>query len=163
MQLHPLMHAAINTAEAFPGGLTALAAALEIPYNTLYAQLHGVGHAKLGGLTMLSMIDRTQDPRMLHTMEELSGYLPSIRRPQLLTVAGDEAMAHVARTMKEVADVAQQVCARINKPNGLNDNDMEVIEREWGEAMIAGTAMMAHLRAMREARKPSHLHEVRAA
>lgn len=159
--MHPVIHAANNTAEDYPGGLPAMAAALDKPYITLHHQLHEVGSAKLGVVDALKMVCRARDARILNAMCEAAGYLPPMPRPEALDVAGDEAMAHVARTMKEVADVAQEICSRVH--DGISDNDMVVIQREWGEAMAAGVAMMAHLESMRDAGRPGRLREVRAA
>lgn len=158
--MHPVIHAAANTAEDFEGGLHGMALALQMPYNSLYQQLHEVGIAKLGVVTAIKMVNRSRDARVVFAVNEACGFMPPMPLPQVLAVEGDEAMAHVARTMKEVADVAQAVCARI--PKGISDNDMDVIRREWGEAMAAGVAMMAHLERMRLAARPAHLREVRS-
>jgi hypothetical protein len=155
--MHPVIHAAANTAEDFEGGLPGMAAALQMPYQSLYQQLNEVGIAKLGVLTAIKMVNRSRDARVVCAINEATGFMPPIPRPQALDVPGDEAMAHVARTIKEVADVAQAVCSRVG--DGISDNDMEVILREWGEAMAAGVAMIAHLERMHQAARPAHLRE----
>jgi hypothetical protein len=150
-----LMHAAANTAEDFPHGVTGMAAAIGKNKFSLMHELAGHGTAKLGLVDALKMVKRSRDFRILTAAcEECGGIF--IPLPSAVSLKGST-FEDLSKFASEFADVVRVVTDE-GKGDTINENQMARIEREWLEMVAAGQVLMAHLRAEHDAlteRRPS--------
>lgn len=146
-----VMHAANNVAEDFPGGATALALAIDKNPNTLHHELAEHGTAKLGLRTAVKMTRRAKDARILNAFAASCGYMV-LPMPEVLDLAGDDAMRRLSETAKEFSDLVQVVAGSLG--DGISANELTRIRREYGELMVAGQQLMALLEAQHQASLP---------
>lgn len=134
------MDAALNVAEDFPGGASALARAIDKNHWTFLHELKETGSAKLGLMTALKMTRRTGDLRILLTYAAECGQmclpLPESLN-ESLNESGDECMLALSALVRESGDVCQELCKALGTNGDINDNELASIQREGGELMAA--------------------------
>lgn len=143
-----VLHAAANTADDFPGGITGMAAAIGKNKFSLAHELACTGTAKLGLIDALKMIKRSGDWRILNAAAEQCGGL-FVPVPAAVTAAGCT-FQDMGAMAGEFAQLVRQVSTRA-ADGEICDNDMAVIERDWSELVAAGQVLMANLRNANEA------------
>jgi hypothetical protein len=131
-----VMDAALNVAEDFAGGASALARAIDKNHWTFLHELSGTGTAKLGLLTALKMTRRTGDLRILLAFAAEFGQM-CLPLPESLAQSGDECMTALSAVMRESSDVCQELCKALGTDGDINDNELADIRREGGELMAA--------------------------
>ena len=130
------MDAALNVAEDFPGGASALARAIDKNHWTFLHELKGTGSAKLGLLTALKMTRRTGDLRILLTFAAEFGQM-CLPLPESLQGSGDECMSALAAMVRESSETTQVMCNALGTEGDINDNELADIHREAGELIAA--------------------------
>lgn len=136
-----LMDAALNVAEDFPGGASALARAIDKNHWTFLHELNETGTAKLGLMTSLKMTRRTGDLRILLAYAAECGQM-CLPLPDSLTQSGDECMSALSSLVRESGDVCQELCKALGSDGDINDNELANIQREGGELMAALQKLM---------------------
>ena len=144
-----VLHAAANTAEDFPQGVTGIAAAIGKNKFSLMHELAGTGTAKLGLVDAVKMVKRSRDWRILNAIAEECGGV-FVPLPSMLPAA-DGTLADLGKLAGEFADLVKEV-SRAAGDGEISDNEMERIEREWAQTVAAGQVLMGHLRAQRAPR-----------
>jgi hypothetical protein len=142
-----ILHAAANTCEDFPGGVTGMAAALGKNKFSLMHEVTAAGTAKLGVVDAAKIAVRSKDPRIPNAFAEICGglFIPGAAMLQVT----DGTLGDLSRLAGEFAQLVQEV-TKDARDDEINDNEMARIEREWAETVAAGQALMLHLRASRE-------------
>lgn len=156
-----VLYAACNTAEDFPGGTSAIAAAIGKNKFSLMHELSGTGSAKLGLVDAVKIMKRAKDLRIGHAIAAEVGCM-LLPLPEALLVEGDDTMRDLASVTKEFSDVMHQVSASA-ADGRISDNEMARAEREWAELMAAGVQMMVRLRAKHQAGRLDTVRPLRAA
>lgn len=148
-----VLDAARNMADKYPGGATALALRIEKNHNTFLAELNQTGTAKLGLLTAVMASKAARDWRILNAFASELGAMV-LPLPEVMLQDGDAAIQDLGRLAKEFADVVQETSQSLSDGN-ISANELESVERQWGELIVAGQQLMANLRARHEASKPA--------
>jgi hypothetical protein len=143
--------AAQNVAEDYKGGARQLAIDIGKSPSTFDHQLHERAQSQLGLRTAVKMTRRTGDLRILNVFAAEAGCMV-IPLPQSLAVDGNPAMQDLGQLAKEFSDVVKEVCATCNDDD-VTANELQRVEREWGEVIVAGQKVLAALRAKHEADK----------
>jgi hypothetical protein len=144
--------------KVYPGGATALAPRLDKSSTTLCHEVrppHG-SSAKLGLMDAIEIMELT-DARPLQLICQRFGGM-FVPLPQLGS-QHENTMAHTAAVATEFSDVLREVSIKLADGH-VSDNDLRSIQKEWGELLSAGQAMLAHLAALNEAGKPPQLQVV---
>lgn len=128
--------AALNVAEDFPGGASALARAIDKNHWTFLHELKETGSAKLGLMTALKMTRRAGDLRILLAFAAECGQM-CLPLPESLQESGDECMLALSAVVRESGDVCQELCRALGTDGDINDNELANIQREGGELMAA--------------------------
>lgn len=150
--------AACNVAEDYKGGARQLAADIDRNPTTFSHELNETGVAKLGLRTAVKMTKRTKDLRILYAFACEMGQM-CVPLPDMLMVEGDLTMQGLGRVAKEFGDVVQEISAAA-ADGEVSANEMQRVERQWGELVAAGQQLLAHMRARHEAARPGHLRAV---
>ena len=135
------MDAALNVAEDFKGGASALARAIDKNHWTFLHELKETGSAKLGLMTALKMTRRTGDLRVLLAFAAECGQM-CLPLPDSLEQSGDECMSALSSLVRESGDVCQELCKALGTDGDINDNELASIQREGGELMAALQKLM---------------------
>lgn len=143
-----LIHAAANTCDDFPNGVSGMAAAIGKNKFSLMHEITCTGSAKLGVIDAAKIAVRARDARIPNAFSELCGGL-FVPGAAMLPVTGGT-FADLSRLAGEFAQLVQEV-TKDARDAEITDNEMARIEREWAETVAAGQALMVHLRAAREA------------
>ena len=136
-----VMDAALNVAEDFPGGASALARAIDKNHWTFLHELKETGSAKLGLKTSVKMTRRTGDLRILLAYAAEFGQF-CLPLPESLQQSGDECMSALSAVVRESGDVCQELCKALGTDGDINDNELANIQREGGELMAALQKLM---------------------
>lgn len=147
--------AAQNVAEDYKGGARQLAIDIDRNPTTFSHELNETGSAKLGLRTAVKMTKRAKDLRILNAFAAECGQV-CVPLPESLMVDGDMTMQGLGRIAKEFGDVVQEVSAAA-ADGEVSANELQRVERQWGELVAAGQSLLAHMRAKHEASKPAGL------
>lgn len=153
-----VLDAARNVAEDYPGGARALALRIDKNATSFAHELAETGTAKLGLATAVKMTARTRDLRILNAFATEAGCMV-MPLPEALAVEGDQALQQLATLAREFSDVVGSVtdaCA----DGAISANELARVERQFGELVAAGQALVGTLRAQHEAARPAALRAV---
>lgn len=153
-----VLDAARNVAEDYPGGARALAARIDKNATSFAHELAETGTAKLGLATAVKMTARTRDLRILNAFAADAGCMV-LPLPEALAVEGDHALQQLATLAREFADVVSSVTDAV-ADGTISANELARVERQYGELIAAGQAMLATLHAQHEAGRPGALRAV---
>ena len=150
--------AALNVAEDFAGGASALARAIDKNHWTFLHELKGAGAAKLGLATAVKMTRRTDDLRILQAFAAECGQM-CVPLPDALEHSSDECMMAVSAMVRESSDVCQEICKSLGDDGVITDNELARIQRECGELVAAVNRLLSAA----TARNSKNRHEMVAA
>ncbi|WP_298929163.1 phage regulatory CII family protein [uncultured Ramlibacter sp.] len=147
--------AAQNVAEDYKGaggsGAKALAADIDKNGTTFAHQLSETGGAVLGLRTAVKMTLRSKDLRILNAFASEAGCMV-FPLPETLKVEGNGTMQDLGDTVREFGEVIQEISAD-SVDGEFSANEVQRIERAWGEHIAAGQRMIANIRAKHDAGK----------
>lgn len=150
-----VMDAALNVAEDFQGGASALARAIDKNHWTFLHELNETGSAKLGLLTALKMTRRTGDLRILLAFAAECGQM-CLPLPDSLAQSGDECMSALSGVMRESSETCQVLCKALGTDGDINDNELDEIRREAGQLMAAVQRLLVTAQCRNMAGKLKH-------
>jgi hypothetical protein len=142
--------------KVYPGGATALAPRLSKSSTTLCHEVRPPqgSSAKLGLMDALEIMEMTDTRPLQLICQQFGGMFVPL--PQLGS-QHENTMAHTAAVATEFSDVLREVSTKLADGH-VSDNDLRSIQREWGELLSVGQAMLTHLAALNEAgRAPLHV------
>lgn len=151
-----LTAAARYVAETYPGGATGLGR--DINHPALVNELRKSGTAKLGLETAGLMTAVSGNLRILEVWAQERGQM-LVPLPATVDADSDLTMLALSRLGKEFGDVVQEVCATC-ADDEVSENELQRVERQWGELVSVGRHLIAGLRAKHEAGKPASLRSV---
>lgn len=134
--------AALNVAEDFPGGASALARAIDKNHWSFIHELNGTGTAKLGLHTAVKMTLRAKDLRILQAFASECGQM-CIPLPGSLDYGTDECMLAVGAMVRESGDVCQEICKSLGEDGVITDTELDRIKRECGELVAATNKLLS--------------------
>ena len=133
-----VLDAAFNLVHDHPGGAASLAP--RVAKST----------AKLGLETAVKLSVLTQDQRILNAFAAACGCL--VFPMPAVQPGGADAMHRVASLANEFGDVVR-VVADAAADGRISANELAKVEREWGDLVACGQALVAHLRGVHEAQQ----------
>lgn len=151
---------ALRLALRYPGGIDALAGRMSKRPDTLRKELTGVHGYKFGVdeeelLIALCIGARVLDPLAPITAAAVNAGAMVIPLPVALD-EGSSSFAVLAETAKEFGEFMASV-AESAADGRISANEIKRIERESGDLVSRVQACVAHMHAMHEGSKPSHL------
>lgn len=143
----------------FPHGSKSLAAALDMSVTTLSHKVSPTYPAQFcSPEEMLQIMRETGDNGPLVALADAVGCMV-LPLPALSADGSDECTRKLLCAVKEFSELAQ-VTASSAEEDGINDNEMALIETEGGQAIAAIQKLMAWAAAKNAERKPAHLRAV---
>lgn len=156
-----VLDAAYHTVHDYPGGAEALAVRLGNKRGTSLS--HEVrppagSTAKLGLMTAVEIMELSGDLRILNAICGRLNCAPPVPLP-----AGDHedgcAAALAAEVARDFAELMGEV-ARDVADSVITDNELQRLERRFGELVAAGQRMLAHFGQINATAKPTAFPEV---
>ena len=145
-----VLDAAFNLVHDHPGGAASLAPRVAKNPATLCHEVTAAGTAKLGLETAVKLSVLTQDQRILNAFAAACGCL--VFPMPAVQPGGADAMHRVASLANEFGDVVR-VVADAAADGRISANELAKVEREWGDLVACGQALVAHLRGVHEAQQ----------
>jgi hypothetical protein len=154
----PVMDAARNMAENYPGGAKALAMRIEKNPTTFSHELNETGSAKLGLADAVRASKRAKDLRVLNAFaEEMSCTV--LLLPEALGLVDDDALHLVSKLAQEFNDTVRAFVDAVSD-GAVTGNELTDIRRQWADLQVAGQRVVAHAAALHEEAKPTQLRAV---
>lgn len=153
----PVMDAARNMAEDYPGGAKALALRIDKNPTTFTHELNGTGAAKLGLVDVVKASKRAKDMRVLNAFAEEMGCMV-LQLPEGI-VADDDALHLVSKLAQEFNSLISEFVDAVSDGK-VTGNEISQIRRQWAELQVVGQRVVAHAEQLHETNKPAHLRAV---
>jgi len=149
--MNQIQDAAFHTVHDYAhGGARALSLRMGFCASSLSHQVRSAGFAKLGLVDAAKLVVLTGDARILHAFAEVTGHLVVP-----LPAAGDEGATsqRVGELAREFADVVTGTLDAL-ADGRITPNELARVQKEWGQLVSCGAALMGQLTAMAEASVP---------
>lgn len=150
-----VLDAAFNLIHDYPGGANALGPRINKASTTLSHEARRQGTAKLGLEDAVKLSVLTGDARILNAFAGELGYAVI---PLSSVAACDGGLERLSQLAQEFAGVVQTT-SRALADGRVTATELRAVEREWTELVAVGQQMVAHLAAVHNAARPSHLRE----
>ena len=137
---------ALNLARAYPGGAAALALRMGKNPTTLNHELVGQGTAKLGLEDTATLTALSGDLRVLEAWNAEHGLIV-LRMPQLVGDSVGECLDKLSKTAKEFSELVSEVAKDLGDGR-VSDNELQRIEREGADVLVAVHALLQAARAL---------------
>lgn len=147
-----VLDAAYHVVNDYPGGATSLAPRMGKGASTLSHETTATGNAKLGLIDAMKITQLTGDLRILHAFAEACSAIV-IPLPTQAHEASADVFTHLADTAREFSDVVASISTAAADGH-ITGNELATVQREWGELVAQGAALVSLLQAKHLAGRP---------
>ena len=133
----------MHLVQEYDGGATSLAPRLNKSASTLSHEVTGVGTAKIGLETAVTMTLLSGDMRILETFARMCGRM-TLPLPSVLLAGGDNVMGRLGDVLRESSDLVREVSVAL-ADGTVSANERDRIHREAGEQIAALSALLGEV------------------